>query len=120
MNTVETAFRCLDKNGDGILSVQEVVAGLKKHLGKGVDDGELEHLFQHVDRDASGTLNVAEFVSASMPQGRSTSLPVLWEAFNAFDKDRSASVDFDEIDRIVREIEGSMISESQVCTICSE
>lgn len=120
MTTVETAFRCLDRNDDGILSVEEVIKGLKKHLGKGSEDTELENLFMHVDRDASGTLNVAEFVSASMPQSRSTSLPVLWEAFNAFDKDRSASVTFEEIDRIVREIEGAMLSQSQVSNICTE
>lgn len=120
MTTVETAFRCLDRNGDGILSVEEVIKGLKKHLGKSQDDTELETLFGQVDRDASGTLNVPEFVCASMPQSRSTSLPVLWEAFNAFDKDRSASVTFDEIDRIVREIEGALLSQSQVSSICAE
>eukprot|EP00913_Durusdinium_trenchii_P022979 g21576.t1 len=29
---VEKAFRCLDRNGDGVLTVEEVVKGLKKHL----------------------------------------------------------------------------------------
>lgn len=120
LHTVETAFRCLDRNGDGILSVQEVVAGLKKHLGDYYADEELESLFGQVDRDGSGTINVPEFVSASMSQSRSTSLPVLWEAFNALDKDRSAIITFDEIDGIVRQIEGAMLSQSQVSIMCEE
>jgi len=116
--TVENAYRCLDRNGDGILSVEEVIKGLKKHLHKASDDRELEDLFAQIDRDGSGTLNVQEFVCASMPQSRSTSLPVLWEAFNAFDKDRSGHVTFDEIDRIVRELEGALVSQELVTSVC--
>jgi len=120
VTTVENAYRCLDRNGDGILSVEEVIKGLKKNLNKGSDDRELEDLFAQIDRDGSGTLNVAEFVSASMPQSRSTSLAVLWEAFNAFDKDRSGHVSFDEIDKIVREIEGSQLGADLVASICED
>jgi len=116
--TVENAYRCLDRNGDGILSVEEVIKGLKKHLHKASDDRELEDLFAQIDRDGSGTLNVQEFVCASMPPSRSTSLPVLWEAFNAFDKDRSGHVTFDEIDRIVREIEGALVGGELVISVC--
>jgi len=120
VTTVESAYRCLDRNGDGLLSVEEVIKGLKKNLNKRSDDRELEDLFAQIDRDGSGTLNVAEFVSASMPQARSTSLPVLWEAFNAFDKDRSGHVSFDEIDRIVREIEGAQLGAELVSNICQD
>jgi len=116
-STVENAYRCLDRNGDGILTVEEVILGLKKHLSD-MDNRGLEDLFAQIDRDASGTLNVQEFVCASIPQSRSTSAHVLWEAFNAFDKDRSGHVTFDEIDSIVREIEGASLSNTQVTGIC--
>lgn len=120
VSTVECAYRCLDRNGDGILSVEEVILGLKKNLQQGADNRELEDLFEQIDRDGSGTLNVQEFVCASLPQKRSTSLPVLWDAFNAFDKDRSGHVTYDEIDKIVREIEGASMSESQVSAVCQQ
>lgn len=116
--TVENAYRCLDRNGDGILSVEEVIKGLNKNLNKGADDREMEDLFAQIDRDGSGTLNVQEFISASMPQTLSTSIPALWDVFNAFDQDRSGHVSFDELDRIVREIEGGSLSKELVSSMC--
>jgi len=117
---VERAFRCLDRNGDGVLTVQEIIKGLKKHLNLSDNDRELEQLFTQIDRDSSGTVNVQEFICASMSQKRSTCLPVLWEAFNAFDKDRSGSITFDEIDRIVKETEGALLGKEMVDSIAGE
>eukprot|EP00931_Biecheleriopsis_adriatica_P063641 TRINITY_DN38581_c0_g1_i1.p1 TRINITY_DN38581_c0_g1~~TRINITY_DN38581_c0_g1_i1.p1 ORF type:complete len:584 (+),score=118.82 TRINITY_DN38581_c0_g1_i1:62-1813(+) len=119
---IEKAFRCLDKNMDGVLSVQEVIDGLKKHLNLNNKSKEkdLHWLFAQVDRDGSGTVNVQEFMSASMDQKRSTSLPVLWEAFNAFDKDRSGLISPDEIGLMVKEIEGQLVSMEQADSIATE
>merc|ERR1719436_1121648 len=49
-DTVEQAFRCLDKNGDGVLSVDEIIKGLKKHLNIAEGDRYLERLFAQIDR----------------------------------------------------------------------
>jgi len=119
-DTVEQAFRCLDRNGDGVLTVEEIIKGLKKHLNLSDGDRALEGLFAKIDRDNSGTLNVQEFISASMDQKRSTSLPVLWEAFNAFDKDRSGHITFDEIERIVKELEGALLGKDQADSLAEE
>jgi len=106
---VEKAFRCLDRNGDGVLTVEEVVKGLKKNLDI-KDEKELSALFAQVDRDGSGTINVQEFLAAAMDQYRATCMPVLWEAFSAFDKDRGGTISGDEIGRIVKEVEGQLVS----------
>lgn len=116
--TVEQAFRCLDSNGDGVLSVQEVVKGLERYLN--LSQKEQEDLFGLIDRDGSGTLNVNEFLSATIDQRRAKSLPVLWQAFNAFDKDQSGSVTFDEIDAIVMELEGALMGKEQLITQCQD
>lgn len=110
---VEKAFRCLDRNGDGVLTVEEVVKGLKKHLDvKTVkDEKDLAALFAQVDRDGSGTINVQEeFLAAAMDQNRISGLPILWEAFSAFDKDRGGTISNDEIGKIVKELEGQLVS----------
>lgn len=113
-DTVEQAFRCLDKNGDGVLNIDEVVSGIKKHLSISPDNQQLEDMFAALDRDGSGTINVQEFICASMDQSRSTTLPVLWEAFNAFDRDQSGAIDPNEVVGIVREVEGNLLSIDQV------
>lgn len=118
VETVETAFRCLDRNGDGVLTLEELSKGMQSFLG--TSSGELDALFAQVDRDGSGTLSVVEFISATMDQQQMTSMPTLWQAFCAFDKDMSGSVSFDEIDKIVKEIEGALLSKEQVNELCRE
>jgi len=115
---VEQAFRCLDRNGDGVLTVEELVKGLKKHVD--MSAAELSNLFAQVDRDGSGTVNVREFTCVTMDQQQTTSLPVLWQAFSAFDKDGSGEITFDEIDRIVSEVEGALLGREQVQALNAE
>lgn len=106
VGTVEQAFRCLDRNGDGVLTVDEIIRGLRKHLDLGAHDTELERLVAGIDRDNSGSVNMEEFISVALDQQKSCSLPVLWDAFNAFDRDRGGTITFDEIDKIVKDLEG--------------
>jgi len=116
--TVEDAFRCLDGNGDGVLSHSEITKGLTRYLN--LDEAELEELFKQIDRDGSGTLDVKEFLTATMDQRRCLSVPVLWQAFNAFDQDQSGHVTFDEIDQVVKEIEGSQLNREKLDVLCRE
>ena len=69
--TAEAAFRAMDTDGDGDLSVEEVEAGFTKfvveesneHPNKRVPTKEeLNKIFQEVDEDGDGRLNMAEFV----------------------------------------------------------
>lgn len=115
---VEQAFRCLDKNGDGVLSVSEIVTGLQKHMDMSSD--ELSRLFAQVDRDGSGTLNVQEFVSVTLDQQQLCSMPLLWQVFNAFDKDQGGLITHDEIESIVKEVEGVLLSKEQVQSLTDE
>jgi len=116
--TVEQAFRCLDQNGDGVLSTDELTKGMAKYLDLRTED--LALLFKEIDRDNSGTLNVSEFISATMDNKRTTSIPLLWQAFNAFDKDHSGGIALDEIDRLVKELEGALLSKEQVNELSQE
>jgi len=116
--TVEEAFRCLDSDGDGVISTPELVHGIQKYVG--LSDDERAELFALIDRDGSGTLNVSEFLSATMDQRRAKSLPVLWQAFNAFDKDQGGEISFDEIDNIVMELEGALTSKHDLKDLCAQ
>lgn len=116
--TVEDAFRCLDGNSDGVLSLQEVIKGLRRYLD--ITEEDLQSMFKSIDRDGSGTLNVKEFLVATMDERRAMSLPVLWQAFNAFDQDDSGQVSYDEVERLVKDIEGAAIGKIRADRLCSE
>jgi len=116
--TVEDAFRCLDGNGDGVLSTEELSKGLTRYLG--VDEKELKDMFAAIDRDGSGKLNVTEFLAATMDQRQCLQVSVLWQAFNAFDQDQSSHVTFDEIDQVVKEIEGTQMGKERLDALCAE
>mmetsp|Transcript_56148 Transcript_56148/g.105795 ORF Transcript_56148/g.105795 Transcript_56148/m.105795 type:complete len:177 (+) Transcript_56148:117-647(+) len=55
-----------------------------------------------------------------MDQRRAKSLPVLWQAFNAFDKDQGGEISFDEIDNIVMELEGALTSKHDLKDLCAQ
>jgi len=118
VETVEDAFRCLDSNGDAVLSVPELTKGLKRYINS--NENELNQMFAAIDRDGSGTLNVQEFVAATMDQRRCLSVECLWQAFNAFDGDQSGHVTFDEIEKVVKEVEGNQLGRDRVDALCSE
>merc|ERR1719456_972718 len=118
VEAVEDAFRCLDSNGDAVLSIAELTKGLQRFLNS--SEEELQQMFAAIDRDGSGTLNVAEFVAATMDQRRCLSVPVLWQAFNAFDQDQSGHVTFDEIEKVVKEVEGTQLGRERVDVLCAE
>ncbi len=60
---VGRAFSVLDKNGDGVLTLQELQRGLVT-LGVGVGAAILQLFLKHVDTDGDGRVSVEEFMRA--------------------------------------------------------
>lgn len=59
-------FKALDKNGDGRLSLEEILDGYDSYFGKGMAREDIEKMFFSVDLDKSGYIDYSEFVIASM------------------------------------------------------
>lgn len=59
-----TMFTSLDKNGDGVLTIEEINGALKEH-GK-ANSGELESILRSLDTDQSGNINYTEFIAATI------------------------------------------------------
>lgn len=59
-----TIFTSLDKNGDGVLTIEEINGALKEH-GK-ANSGELESILRSLDTDQSGNINYTEFIAATI------------------------------------------------------
>jgi hypothetical protein len=61
-----------------------------------------------------------EFIYVALDQQKSCSLPVLWDAFNAFDRDRGGTITFDEIDKIVKDLEGVRLGQETADGLANE
>lgn len=112
---IERAYRVFDKNGDGILGVQEICTALETM--KILSDKELkafEVTLEQLDRDGSKTVNLQEFIAGALNSKRTLSYANLWGAFRAFDKDGSGGVSVDEIEQIIRQVEAGLLAKEQV------
>jgi len=120
VEVVTKAFRLIDTNGDGNLEVNEIALALKKF---GEEEGLATEIFEAIDRDASGTLNFAEFTAVSIGPSEYCDKEILWHCFNRFDKDGNGAFDRDEIGTVVREVENlteSVALEAEVEEIASD
>ena len=59
---LKQAFRALDKDGDGSITLKELEAG----LGHKENKKKLLKLLQSADTDGSGSIDYTEFIAATM------------------------------------------------------
>lgn len=100
MSTDETSglnsvFRQLDVDGNGMLSVDEIRSGMSRHTG--MTDANIEELIRKVDLDANGEVNYSEFLAATIDWGNEMSRERLEQAFKLFDADGSGKISLDEL-----------------------
>merc|ERR1719399_1481418 len=59
---LQKVFEHMDRNGDGVLTPQELHDGLN---GSGVADAELRELLKDIDTDGNGVIDYTEFIAAT-------------------------------------------------------
>ena len=111
-------FKEIDTNGDGKLSLDEVLVGYDKFFGKNMEKEDIIKMFKSVDTDNSGFIDYTEFVIASMNEKQMLSNDKLQAAFKMFDKDGSGSISSEEIKEVLGF--GKSLNEEQVNAIIRE
>lgn len=91
---LRTAFAAMDKNGDGMLSIEELKEGLKS---TGESSNNIEELLKRVDEDGNGCINYSEFLNAAVNWDKELSKERLAAAFRDFDKDGSGAISVPEL-----------------------
>ena len=85
-----------DKNGDGVLSKEEILEGYRNAYGS-ADPDEVDNMIKSVDLDGNGVIDYNEFLNCTMNRDKILSKKNLEFAFKAFDKDNSGAISIDEI-----------------------
>lgn len=83
---LESIFKDLDTNGDGVLSKEEILAGYERHFGIPIEENEVDQMFKEIDFDGNGSIDYTEFVMATMNQKNMITNDKLEQAFKMFDK----------------------------------
>ena len=98
---LEKIFKSIDKDGDGHLSKEEILAGYEDHFGIPISDEEVDKMFLNIDVDGNGTIDYTEFVMATMNEKNQNNNDKLMQAFKMFDKDGSGTITKDEIKEVL-------------------
>lgn len=100
-NELAKQFKDWDKNGDGVLSKEEIMGGYKKAYGK-VDEVEIDNMIKSVDLDGNGVIDYNEFLSCAINKEKIINEQNLELCFKAFDLDGSGTISLDELTYIFK------------------
>lgn len=89
-------FQDWEKNGDGVLSRDEIIDGYRKTYGS-VDENEIDNMIHIIDLDGNGVIDYNEFLSCAINKEKIMSNERLELAFKTFDSDGSGKISVDEI-----------------------
>ncbi|XP_009781200.1 calcium-dependent protein kinase 13 [Nicotiana tabacum] len=89
-------FSKIDTDNDGIVSVEELKAGLHK-VNSQLAESEVKMLNEAIDTNGKGTLDYGEFIAISLHLQRMANDEHLHRAFSFFDKDKNGYIEPDEL-----------------------
>lgn len=107
-------FESWDRNGSGVLDLQEMSEAL---ADMGVRGGDVDTMLKLLDTDGDGHVNYSEFVAGCLDLQREQVVQHLRVAFSIFDLDSSGFIDREELDRMLRPCLEGQASEEEGSTV---
>lgn len=66
------AFRAIDKNNTGLLTMKEIKEAFKEQGGSTLDN--LDEIFKNLDMDKDGMINYSEFLAATVDRKKALTM----------------------------------------------
>ena len=98
------AFDIIDKNGDGLITTEDL-ASLLKSAGQNPTDAELNEMIRSADADGTGNVDFPEFLVLMAKQVQNLDDNVLQTAFKTFDRDGDGYISPDELGQFLKEMD---------------
>ncbi|EAR82072.2 calmodulin-domain kinase (macronuclear) [Tetrahymena thermophila SB210] len=99
-NQLNKIFKALDKNGDGILTKNEIFEGYRQFMSAEEAEFEVNKIMNQVDIDKSGAIDYTEFILATMEK-KTLSKEKLLESFLLFDQDGNGFITAEELKQVL-------------------
>ncbi|OMJ82684.1 hypothetical protein SteCoe_16555 [Stentor coeruleus] len=115
---LEKVFYQIDKNKDGTISTEELIDELKKEMPYEEAKKQAEDIMNSLDSDGSGKMDYTEYLRVAMEEENLLTKENLKKAFCYFDKDRSESIEKDELKKWLGS--GDIIPEEVVTDLMNE
>ncbi|GLT89417.1 hypothetical protein SLE2022_073980 [Rubroshorea leprosula] len=93
---IKEMFKKMDTDNDGVVSIEELKAGLK-NFGSQLVESEAQMLIEAVDANGKGKLDYGEFVAVSLHLQRMANDEHLRKAFSYFDNNGNGYIEPDEL-----------------------
>jgi calcium-dependent protein kinase len=101
-------FTAIDANGDGLLTLEELQAGLHR-AGLNAIPSDLQQIMDGIDADKSGVIDYTEFLAATIDRRSYMREDVCWTAFNVFDLDKDGQITVEELQKVLQNDDVSAI-----------
>ena len=95
-------FKSIDKDGDGKLSIDELVEQYSHTMEIEEAKKEAERIMKEIDSDSNGFIDYSEFLRANLDIRKLLSRNNLKQAFKMFDKDSSGSISANELKKVLQ------------------
>ena len=115
---LEQVFYSIDVNRDGVISVQELVEQLSKEMSAEEALEQAKTIMQAVDRNGTGEIDYTEYLRVTIDEDTLLTKENLKKAFCYFDKDRSDSIEKEELKSWLST--GDIIPESIIAELMQE
>lgn len=94
-------FKSLDLNNDGVISKEELLAGLKK-TSHYMGEQEVEELMKKIDANKNEGIDYTEFVAAAINREALLNEDKIFKCFKHFDKDNNGKISVQEFKQIFK------------------
>lgn len=104
---LQATFKALDKDNNGRLTKEELMAGYAKVFGASPQEVEAEvnRIFEQIDSNKSGEIDFSEFLVATANEYKNVSKKRVEQTFKIFDQDGDGFIDRRELASVMGALE---------------